>query len=149
MSNKSVIQVFRPVEKKDVEHERDLYWYDIFYKKMNKYVGIRLDIELVTEEYIKLDNSKNIPLSEASEEQKKQFPILKTKKWKAVVTKAKPPEKKEKTDRIRTWFDTYQNYSHTNAEIESEDGNSVFFSVPEKELNNFLYYLQQEGFNTR
>ena len=47
--------------------------------------------------------------------------------------------------KIERWFDSYSNY--TDASIERIDSRGIVFDVPEKEVDDFYYQLERQGFD--
>jgi len=47
---------------------------------------------------------------------------------------------------VLKWFDDFQNYDDSNAEIVSEGDNSIDFDVPDDEVDDFLYGCDRNSF---
>ena len=86
------IVVYKPVKKTEEKEpiKNNLIWYDIFYKKMLTFEGTKLTFEYQQEEFIETP-LKNIPVDEATAEQKREYGIQKNilldQKWRSILKK--------------------------------------------------------------
>jgi len=134
------IVVYKPVKKtEEKEHiKNNLIWYDLFYKKMLTFEGTKLTFEYQQEEFIETP-LKNIPVDEATEEQKKQYGIQKKYivRPKVEVHFKKNTKKEVDTNFLDKWFKNYQKYNRTNIHLDLNNVDSCVFSVPDEEITDF------------
>jgi len=116
--------------------------------------GTRIAFEYKEEEFVDIYEKTNhglkwvkrIPASEATEKQKGFFGTQKKYivRPKAEIHYKKIVKNKKKDDFIKKWFKDYQKYNNTNIELEDDHTDSVVFSVPENELNDFINDLYRQ-----
>ena len=153
MKHVTVKKLIEKTEEKEPIKNR-LVWYDSFYKKMLTFDGTRLTFEYTEEEFVdiyeKTDQGvkwiKRIPSSEATEQQKGFFGIQKKYivRPKAEIHYKKIVKKEKKDDLMKKWFKNFQKYNRTNIELEDDNTDSMVFSVPEDELNDFINDLYRQ-----
>jgi len=147
------VEVYAPevVETSEAVIEKEMFWYDGFYARMVSLRGSCLKYEYVDEEYIELEDGTKIPKDEATPEQLRTHSVKKAKRIKAFPNKftVKVDTRRQDLDAVRKWFHTYSSYNETGAERSSSDSNSVVFTVPQKELDDFAYNLERSGIRFR
>ena len=50
---------------------------------------------------------------------------------------------------IEKWFSSYLNYNNSNISIESKEYIAIEFNVPEKEIDDFTYQAERNGFRCK
>ncbi len=125
------ITIFFTAKNKNIKQkiERELFWYDPIFKKMNIYKGGKLEFE-----YIKDEELENIGYKNSYRMKPKVIDIY---------------ENVYKTDNnkndIERWFDRYKNY--TEATIISKNNDEIEFEVPDNDINDFIDECDRQRFN--
>ena len=107
-----------------LEKRREILWYDVKKHKMHTFSAARLDFEYQYDH--KLGEYRMLP--------------------KPVYESDSHVINEIDKDSINNWFNMYSNYNNVTADIESEDENSVTFSVSSDEIEDFVDDLERNGF---
>ncbi len=124
---------------KEIESKKStFYWYNTFYKKMEKLEGSELKIGYREEEYVELENGTRLPLSEARKEDKERFGIKK--EW------IQFPEAINRTQNINMisydkeviikLVDEFSE-KREGVELYAEKPESIIFEIPDKYIKEF------------
>lgn len=124
-------------------------WWDSLYGRMLVFESSHLDFEYKEEKYVSKPEG-NIPLSEASPEDRRKYGISFTyrsipvaKDLKTVVNR-----KRKNTQTCIDVFDEYSRY-HDSEDIEvvEKRPDGVLFNIGDKSVDDFSYYLERNGIN--
>lgn len=123
--------------------ERELFWHDNLRGELLEFYGGKLGFEYREDEYIVAMHPNE-------------------RKWRGLTTTFRMLPKVEELEVInynkinrtsneedvRKWFDSYVNYSITDAHIIGFDRDSITVIVSDKEEEDFLYQAERKGFRT-
>lgn len=126
-NNNSVVTVFITRSFKSIKNkvEQNILYYDPITKKLIKQRGGKIETK-----YVYDDNTKSYIL-------------------KPVVVDVYRNDRKQidNIDKIKKWFNTYKNYNDgIELDEDKSNDNMLIFSVQNKELDDFAYQLDRQGF---
>lgn len=128
---------------------KNIYWYDSFYKKSHNFMCSRLDYKFVEQMYIEKEDGNRIPVVHSTQEDLVKY-SSNIRKANILTVEPKIYEvdvKKEISNKqkIEKWFRDWENYNHTKVDVVEEDSKEILFSVPNTELDNFIYELDRNN----
>lgn len=122
-------------------------WWDSLYQKMLYFESSHLDFQYEQEKYVKTSNG-NIPVDEATEDEKNKYGISSIyrmvpveKNYKTVVNK-----KEINRSKCEQAFREYLKYNDVdNLNIIYKSDNCVLFDIDEDNIDDFSYFLDRSG----
>ncbi len=141
----TIIVLFKTDEKATKEKlDRELNWYDIIKQEMLILRGGKLVFEYKEDDY----------LIKMGEEERKRRGINSTyrllpKVEDIEVVNYNNINKTNNKREIEKWFSSYLNYNDSGIIFESSDNIGIEFNVPKKEVDDFSYQLERNGFGYR
>jgi len=124
--------------------QRELLWYDGLKKELLTFHGGQLVFEYKEDNYLvgmKLDEriKKGITTTYRLLPKVKDLEVVNYSKTKTITNEEK----------VKKWFDNYINYNDTNVSVISLDKQGMLVNIPEKEIDDFLYQAERNGFLIR
>jgi len=117
---------------------KQLFWYDPVKKEMQTFEGGYLKFEYKEDKY----------LVDMDPEEKKRKRITTNYRSIPKIEDLEITVYKKKTDKekLKKWFDNYNNYNVTKIEVNLVTEVGMAFGVPNKEIEDFSYQLHRNGF---
>lgn len=136
----NIIFVSYPINNKPTKEKiiKKLFWYDPIKQEMQTFEGGYLRFEYKEDEYlIKMDPTEKI-----------RKRVTTTYRVLPVIEDLEINVHKKETDKdkLKKWFDDYMNYNATKIEINLITDVGMSFVVPNKEIEDFSYQLERNGF---
>lgn len=124
--------------------QRELLWHDGLKNELLTFYGGRLAFEYKEDEYIVNMKSeekvkRSITTTYRMLPKVEDLEIINYNKTKIITNEIK----------VKQWFDNYINYNNTNVSIINLDKQGMLVDIPEKEMDDFLYQAERNGFLTR
>lgn len=142
----TTVTVLYNIESKPVKEnlKRELRWYDTIKQEMQIFEGGQLGFEYKEDEY----------LVAMGEEERKNRGITTTfrmlpKVEDLEVVNYNNVKTTDNEKEVKKWFGNYTNYNDSDATVVSSDRYGIEFNVPDKEVDDFLYNCERNGFRTR
>lgn len=135
------IMVNYPIKKEKIfqDIKKEIFWYDFIKKEMTKFKGTNLRFKYQEDPFlVKMEEQER--LKRGIKTIYRYLPEIENKQTYNIK------EKIEK-NKIENFFTTYLNYNNSNITVNYTDENSMFFNVPEKEVDDFSYQLERNNFN--
>lgn len=123
--------------------DRELNWYDPIKQEMQIFNGGILDFKYKEDDYlismgVEERQRRGISTTYRMLPHVKDLKVVNYNNVKTTVNKVE----------VKKWFDDYVNYNITNASMIGFSRGGITFDVPKKEIDDFLYQAERNGFKT-
>ena len=127
--------------------EKEFKWYDGFYKKMRVLKGSYLVYRTIDEEYIEKEDGTRLSSKEASKDDLNKYKTLQESRLvvEAVTINILSPQSGKNLKKVKDWFNNYYNYNNSDASIVFEEEEYLVFSVPDNEVEEFVYNAERNN----
>jgi hypothetical protein len=123
--------------------ERDLKWYDHIRGEMLTFRGGELEFEYKEDDYlVKMGEEERLRRGVTS-----TYRMIPKPKNLKIINYNKTQIKTNK-DLVKKWLKRYFSNNYDNINVISENNNGIIVSVSDKELDDFLYDAERNGFRT-
>lgn len=124
--------------------QRELLWYDGIKSELLTFYGGQLTFEYKEDEYLVSMEpyekvKRGITTTYRMLPKIENLEVVNYNKTKTITNEIK----------VRKWFDNYINYNNTNVFVINLDKQGMLVDIPEKEMDDFLYQAERNGFITR
>jgi len=143
------VKIKYPIKKLSKEKfERELLWYDGFYKKMRVFKGSHLKYKLVKEFFVEKENGEKVPQNETSNDDIEKYGVLEIDRIvaEAETIKILTVNNDKDINRVKDWLREYNNYNNIEYLDILEDADGIQVSIPEGCVEDFIYDAERHNF---
>ena len=143
------ITIEKPRAKINVDSpiEKNIHWYDIFYKKMRTFQCTKLDFKYSEERFVQFPDGSRKPVDETTIAEQDEHGIYAINMLRpSPVTFYKKLSTIKVDDGVKKLLNEYDKYNRSQMQIVGETTDSIIVSIPKKELRDFTDELYRNKF---